>query len=1038
MKFKKVEISAFRIYNNPEDATFNLETESGIPADFVSIFAPNGFGKTSFYDAIEWCVTNDIQRFWQNTDITNEAIAALRDINAEKQLKLLRNRDAADNVETYVKIETDGPEFPIRKFYVHGNSGSDIKSMGEPEHQEFQRVILSQEWISAFLKESKGDKRYEKFMEAPQLKGLDEYYRKVKSLYLTCQKSIGELETLITEKKKQITDLGDDHFLDTVNNTIFGLVQRGESLELVTLRYTSKDVLDFTDKVSSRILSLNQRVTKAKDLIRSVEVAKTGNESVIGIENYYTQLDNFNSIVKELERITQLLVDFNALEKVSNDILAKVLQQDKLLVTQRELESLIRIHPEAERRHLSITESNLQIENKQKELNTLSKQLTEKRNNESNLLFKKEETSKEIEKLKNMQDELPGLKIRQGTLQTTLANLTNEKNTIQEKLEVARVDKGNAEDYLDTYASFVNLISELNFSVSAPKDLINADEMLPQLLRLQESRKEIDEAINSLEVKLNDQQNFNSSLTDLIGQGLKIINSTKTSSCPLCTKEYESYDELVKQITGNELLEKQIQTLIKDKSDLQDALQENENKITTESNSLLEKAKTNIAQKQTLLDGLTVSITNLTDQLLSIERSRENTLNDLSSITLQMDNLDIDLYDERLKLRMELLRTTNGTDTETIEVIKGEIATLTNQINNLTGEIDIAKETLESNSNHPEYIQLSDWFKKQATQNFGSVSLINNSLSDLAKNITAQADLLNELRSKQDDLQNKTSQYNRTSLVADKEGKEEANMKSSMVIAAYETFLSTQLGIQLEGRSKETTAFLLDEKSDSLQKDIQSLTGLVDDYSRLIEYCKNLMPFLQSEEAKAEVKAAEEQLILLVDTISKRVESEKNRTKDFLEKRVKDFFYTDLIDILYNKIDPHPDFKGVEFKADFESETPRLDILVTNNLNQQKLIPNLYFSTAQINILSLSIFLATALNTTEYNCIFIDDPIQSMDSINVLSTIDLLRGIVATGKKQIILSTHDENFFNLLKKKIPPDLFKSKFIELETFGKVKS
>lgn len=67
---------------------------------------------------------------------------------------------------------------------------------------------------------------------------------------------------------------------------------------------------------------------------------------------------------------------------------------------------------------------------------------------------------------------------------------------------------------------------------------------------------------------------------------------------------------------------------------------------------------------------------------------------------------------------------------------------------------------------------------------------------------------------------------------------------------------------------------------------------------------------------------------------------------------------------------------------------------------------------------------------------FYRDPIQSMDNINVLSTIDLLRSIVVNYKKQIIISTHDENFHNLLKKKMPRDLFKSKFLKLESFGKV--
>ena len=77
------------------------------------------------------------------------------------------------------------------------------------------------------------------------------------------------------------------------------------------------------------------------------------------------------------------------------------------------------------------------------------------------------------------------------------------------------------------------------------------------------------------------------------------------------------------------------------------------------------------------------------------------------------------------------------------------------------------------------------------------------------------------------------------------------------------------------------------------------------------------------------------------------------------------------------------------------------------------------------------------MNINAVDCIFIDDPIQSMDSINILSTIDLFRSIVVNLGKQIILSTHDENFQNLLKKKIPDDLFPAKYLELETFGKVK-
>jgi exonuclease SbcC len=59
-----------------------------------------------------------------------------------------------------------------------------------------------------------------------------------------------------------------------------------------------------------------------------------------------------------------------------------------------------------------------------------------------------------------------------------------------------------------------------------------------------------------------------------------------------------------------------------------------------------------------------------------------------------------------------------------------------------------------------------------------------------------------------------------------------------------------------------------------------------------------------------------------------------------------------------------------------------------------------------------------------------------MDSINVLSTIDLLRSLSLKFNRQIILSTHDRNFFELLQRKLPAQQCKSKFLELATFGKV--
>jgi len=130
----------------------------------------------------------------------------------------------------------------------------------------------------------------------------------------------------------------------------------------------------------------------------------------------------------------------------------------------------------------------------------------------------------------------------------------------------------------------------------------------------------------------------------------------------------------------------------------------------------------------------------------------------------------------------------------------------------------------------------------------------------------------------------------------------------------------------------------------------------------------------------------------------------------------------------------------VEFKVSFDTDKPSLNILVSDDAGGM-ISPILFFSAAQTNILSLSVFLANALHAKDDNkknidVILIDDPIQSMDSINILSTIDLLRSICLNFDKQIIISTHDENFFGLLQRKIPTEIFGSKFLQLEKFGVV--
>ena len=172
------------------------------------------------------------------------------------------------------------------------------------------------------------------------------------------------------------------------------------------------------------------------------------------------------------------------------------------------------------------------------------------------------------------------------------------------------------------------------------------------------------------------------------------------------------------------------------------------------------------------------------------------------------------------------------------------------------------------------------------------------------------------------------------------------------------------------------------------------------------------MQYIDSKNKQKELEEYKKDLEKKVK-VSEKIASEKKQLEAKIEKDVKNFFHEELINQIYSKIDPHPEFKKVQFSCTFENGTGKLNVYVKDEVNNKD------------------------DNGNDVNCIFIDDPIQSMDSINILATIDLFRSLVSNYDKQIILSTHDENFHRLLEKKIPTEYFDSKFIELETFGTVK-
>lgn len=180
-----------------------------------------------------------------------------------------------------------------------------------------------------------------------------------------------------------------------------------------------------------------------------------------------------------------------------------------------------------------------------------------------------------------------------------------------------------------------------------------------------------------------------------------------------------------------------------------------------------------------------------------------------------------------------------------------------------------------------------------------------------------------------------------------------------------------------------------------------------------------------------------------LEFLTKRIEKlqeSKSYVEEYIVNRTNEYFKSDIINQIYNKIDPHPTMKHIKFITEKDNGEVKTRIYTYDESENNKMSPVVYLSSAQVNILSLCIFLSKVLSekNTTFNTIFIDDPIQHLDGINLLSFIDVLRTITTDLGRQIVISTHNEQFYKLLKVKMDEKYYPSKFIELTSTGKIKA
>jgi wobble nucleotide-excising tRNase len=82
--------------------------------------------------------------------------------------------------------------------------------------------------------------------------------------------------------------------------------------------------------------------------------------------------------------------------------------------------------------------------------------------------------------------------------------------------------------------------------------------------------------------------------------------------------------------------------------------------------------------------------------------------------------------------------------------------------------------------------------------------------------------------------------------------------------------------------------------------------------------------------------------------------------------------------------------------------------------------PATVLSSSQLNVLALSTFLALnlAVESLPLHLVVLDDPLQSLDTVNLFGLADLLRRVREV--RQVVVSTHDARLASLLARKLRP------------------
>lgn len=310
MKIKRIEIHNFKVFQN-----ISIDFES---SDLIVFDGPNGFGKTSIYDAIELLFTGKIRRF---DDLRGRLIDGRESFSEHPFLCDYSNGDISITIE-FLKGDTshilervakrdeliNSVDFSFYKLYFKDEFSSEEKILIQNE-EEYLTQILGSNYRQNFQFLNYVEQEDSLFLLKSQDKNRKQHISHLFNVYEFENKisKIDKLKNKISElcnpdKKREIDNLHESinkiiEFLATeFNNT--------EYLKLFSDREITWDLDEFNYQSNSyeNLFNENGIISRLKKLIENKEIFKS-----------YIRNEKIDNLILDTERIEDFLLYYKFL-----------------------------------------------------------------------------------------------------------------------------------------------------------------------------------------------------------------------------------------------------------------------------------------------------------------------------------------------------------------------------------------------------------------------------------------------------------------------------------------------------------------------------------------------------------------------------------------------------------------------------------------------------------------------------------------------------------------------------------------------------